>query len=67
MHAGQFATLHALLKHYNEAPGAVVGQSELKPLGLTDEETAALEAFLHALDAEPLMVDAVEDIAMAVR
>jgi cytochrome c peroxidase len=52
MHAGQFATLHALLKHYNEAPGAVVGQSEIKPLGLTEEEMAALEAFLRTLDAQ---------------
>lgn len=59
MHAGQFATLGALLTHYNDAPEAVVGTSELKPLGLTDEELRALEAFLRTLDAEPVEANAV--------
>ena len=49
MHAGQFATLGDLLKHYNEAPAALFGKSELKPLGLSSEELANLEAFLQAL------------------
>jgi cytochrome c peroxidase len=53
MHAGQFATLHELLVHYNNAPAAAFGTSELKPLGLTDEELATLEAFLKTLDAAP--------------
>lgn len=65
MHAGQFATLHALLAHYNEAPGAVVGTSELKPLGLDENELAALEAFLGTLDAEPLHVHQVDGATSA--
>jgi cytochrome c peroxidase len=50
MHAGQFATLHDVLAHYNQASAAVVGASELKPLGLSEEELRALEAFLQTLD-----------------
>lgn len=50
MHDGQFPTLHDLLVHYNTAPAAVLGSSELKPLGLGDEEIAALEAFLKTLE-----------------
>ncbi|HVY51509.1 MAG TPA: cytochrome c peroxidase [Devosia sp.] len=50
-HAGQFATLHAVLAHYNAAPPAPFGRSELKPLGLTDKELADIEAFLRTLDA----------------
>jgi cytochrome c peroxidase len=50
MHAGQFDTLLAVLQHYNEAPPAAIGHSELEPLGLSDREVAQLEAFLRALD-----------------
>jgi cytochrome c peroxidase len=53
MHAGQFSSLHEVLKHYNGAPAAMLGHSELKPLALTDDELAALEAFLRTLDPEP--------------
>ncbi len=53
MHAGQFSSLHEVLKHYNGAPVAMLGHSELNPLALTDDELAALEAFLRTLDAEP--------------
>jgi cytochrome c peroxidase len=49
MHAGQFATLHAVLEHYNRAPDAPSGHSELKPLNLSDTELAQLEAFLRSL------------------
>ena len=49
MHAGQFATLKDLLKHYNEAPAAAFGKSELKPLEMSSEELADLEAFLQTL------------------
>ncbi|MFO7168702.1 MAG: cytochrome c peroxidase [Chloroflexota bacterium] len=51
MHAGQFATLREVLEHYNRAPEAPAGHSELEPLGLTDEELGQLEAFLRSLSA----------------
>ena len=50
MHAGQIGTLAAVLAHYNGAPAAPAGHSELQPLGLATEELAALEAFLRSLD-----------------
>jgi cytochrome c peroxidase len=53
MHAGQLATLRVVLDHYNQAPPAPLGQSELAPLGLTGTELAHLEAFLRSLSAPP--------------
>jgi cytochrome c peroxidase len=53
MHAGQINTLKRVLEHYNRAPKAVVGSSELKPLGLTATELDQLEAFLRALNSPP--------------
>jgi cytochrome c peroxidase len=50
MHAGQIATLGEVLVHYNTAPSAPDGHSELAPLNLNTTELAALEAFLGALD-----------------
>lgn len=50
MHAGQIATLGEVLAHYNTAPAAPDGHSELAPLNLKPTELAALEAFLGALD-----------------
>ena len=49
MHAGQFATLAEVLQHYNEAPDAPGGHSELEPLGLSDRQLAQLESFLRSL------------------
>jgi cytochrome c peroxidase len=49
MHAGQFSTLAEVLEHYNLAPAAPSGHSELKPLGLSRAELSQLEAFLHTL------------------
>ena len=49
MHAGQIATLAAVLRHYNQAPVAPAGQSEIKPLKLADQELSQLEAFLRTL------------------
>jgi cytochrome c peroxidase len=49
MHAGQVATLSAALLHYNAAPAAAAGHSELKPLRLTQRELGQLEAYLRAL------------------
>ena len=51
MHAGQFATLEQVLDHYNEAPTAPQGHSELQPLRLSDRETAQIVQFLRTLSA----------------
>jgi cytochrome c peroxidase len=50
MHAGQLATLEEVVDHYNRAPEASVGHTELEPLGLSETEIAQLVAFLRALD-----------------
>jgi cytochrome c peroxidase len=49
LHAGQITTLRAVLEHYNKAPPAPLGQSELAPLGLSGTELAQLETFLRSL------------------
>ena len=49
MHAGQLATLADVLAHYNRAPIAPAGHSELKPLRLNPKELAQLESFLRSL------------------
>jgi cytochrome c peroxidase len=62
MHAGQIATLEDVLRHYNSAPAAPSGHSEIVPLGLSDEKLAQLEAFLNTLtgplNAEPHWLEA---------
>jgi cytochrome c peroxidase len=52
MHAGQFTSLRQALEHYNQAPAAPAGHSELQPLGLSDQELVQLEAFLRSLSGE---------------
>jgi cytochrome c peroxidase len=49
MHAGQFTSLREVLDHYNRAPAAPAGHSELKLLNLSAQELAQLEAFLRSL------------------
>jgi len=49
MHAGQLQTLRAVLEHYNDAPAAPSGHSELKALNLSEQELVQLEAFLRSL------------------
>ncbi len=56
MHAGQLATLMDVVDHYDRAPQAPAGHTELRPLGLTQEERGQLVRFLHALSA-PLAVE----------
>ena len=51
MHAGQFATLDAVVEHYDRAPAAPLGRSELEPLHLTATERRQLVAFLETLSA----------------
>ena len=67
MHAGQFATLEQVVRHYVAAPHAVVGHSELThthagasrakhaeraPIELSDAEIADLVRFLGTLSAD---------------
>lgn len=51
MHKGQLATLADVLRHYNEAPDAMIGHNEAEPLGLNGRELEQLEAFLGTLSA----------------
>jgi cytochrome c peroxidase len=51
MHAGQIATLDEVLRHYNAAPAAPAGHSELNPLDLSEPQLDQLEAFLRTLSA----------------
>ena len=52
MHAGQYATLDDVIDHYNRAPAAPAGHSEIHRLSLTARERQALAAFLGTLDGE---------------
>jgi len=56
MHVGQFASLEEVLRHYNTAPAAPAGHSELHPLELTDVEQQQIIAFLKTLSS-PLAAD----------
>jgi cytochrome c peroxidase len=53
MHAGQIATLSKVIEHYDRAPHAPAGHSELKRLGLSQTERRQIEAFLRTLNAPP--------------
>jgi cytochrome c peroxidase len=50
MHAGQLATLEDVVAHYNTAPAAPTGHTELKPLKLNATEVRQLTAFLRTLN-----------------
>ncbi len=49
MHAGQVATLESVVEHYDAAPAAPFGHSELKPLRLSQKEKQQIAAFLRTL------------------
>jgi cytochrome c peroxidase len=49
MHAGQIATLSAVIDHYDRAPKSPFGHSELKPLKLSATERRQIESFLRTL------------------
>ena len=51
MHAGQLSSLGDVMAHYDRAPRAPFGKSELKRLKLSERERAQLEAFLRTLSA----------------
>ncbi|WP_246312536.1 cytochrome-c peroxidase [Pseudaquabacterium terrae] len=56
MHAGQLDSLDQVVEHYNRAPAAPKGHSELKPLNLNDREATQLIAFLRTLSG-PVAAD----------
>ena len=56
MHKGQIPTLFDVLEHYNDAPLAMIGHNEAKPLNLRASDLRAIEAFLLTLSA-PLSTD----------
>jgi cytochrome c peroxidase len=58
MHAGQFSTLADVLDHYNRAPAAPAGHTELKPLRLKPVELRQLEAFLRTLSGPTIVTTA---------
>lgn len=49
MHAGQIATLDDVVAHYDKAPRAPFGHTELKPLRLSRDEQRQIVAFLKTL------------------
>ena len=49
MHAGQIASLEEAVAHYNRAPAAPFGKSELKRLRLNQREQRQIEAYLRTL------------------
>ena len=57
MHAGQHASLEEVMDHYNQAPLAMVGHNEIKPLDLSKKEQKQLTQFLHSLSG-PVSTDA---------
>ncbi len=52
MHAGQMRTLAEVVSHYDRAPRAPFGRSELTRLRLSASERMQLEAFLRTLSAD---------------
>jgi cytochrome c peroxidase len=49
MHAGQLASLADVVRHYDSAPAAPLGHSELERLRLSASERRQIEAFLRTL------------------
>ncbi|MBF9232444.1 cytochrome-c peroxidase [Microvirga alba] len=50
MHAGQIGTLAEVVAHYSTAPAAPAGDSEIRPLNLSETELRQLIAFLATLE-----------------
>ncbi len=61
MHAGQLATLTDVIAHYDRAPAASAGRSELHPLRLTTAERRQLVAFLRTLSG-PILIGGRESL-----
>lgn len=50
MHDGRFATLDDVLEFYNEPKAGALGETELDPLDLSDQDHADVKAFLETLN-----------------
>ena len=50
MHAGQFKSLEEVVDHYDRAPAAPAGRSEIRPLSFSSDERRQLVAFLRTLN-----------------
>ena len=50
MHDGRFATLDEVLDFYNEPKSGALGQTELDPLGLSEQDQADVKSFLETLN-----------------
>ena len=50
MHAGQFTSLEDVLHHYNKAPAAPEGHTELERLNFTEKQIEQIIRFLTTLD-----------------
>jgi cytochrome c peroxidase len=60
MHNGVFATLGEVIEFYDRGGGSDPFGTKsplMKPLGLTKEEKAALQAFLDSLNGDPVLVE----------
>jgi cytochrome c peroxidase len=57
MHAGQLRTLADVIQHYDRAPRAPFGKSELKRLKLSATERRQIEAFLGTLSSSDTNAD----------
>lgn len=64
MDAGQFATLDEVIAHYNMAPAAPAGHSEISPLNLSQQQMDQLVAFLGTLTGT-ISADSAEMMALA--
>jgi cytochrome c peroxidase len=53
MHAGQLGSLRQVIDHYDRAPTAATGATELQPLHLSPAERRQLVVFLKTLDEAP--------------
>lgn len=63
MHNGIFGTLEEVVEFYNQGGGNSPNKDPLlSPLNLTDQEKAALVAFLRSLDSEPVAVEVPEEV-----
>ena len=51
MHDGRFSTLVEVLSHYNQAPAASIGITDILPLKFTAEQLDQLRRFLLTLDS----------------
>lgn len=50
MHVGQYKTMEDVIWHYRDVPPATIGESELRPLSMSNAQFLQIEDFLKTLD-----------------